>query len=143
MDAGSDPLTAVDFVLPAVCGINVKAPAASILNAVTVSLPLFATYKCFVSGEMANAAGAASTATGLGLVEVDGTNKSAPSVETRKAVTLFVLRFVTYAKNPFEDTAMAEGAETFENGEPGIAARAPLVVLMLYPDTLSESRFAT
>ncbi len=95
MDAGSAPLTARGFVLPAVGDIIVKAPAISILNAVTVSLPLFATYRCFVSGEMANAAGAASTAAGLGLVEVDGTNKSAPSVETLNAVTLFVLLFVT------------------------------------------------
>ena len=38
---------------------------------------------------------------------------------------------------------MAEGPETLENGEPGIAARIPLVALMLYPDTLSEPLFAT
>ncbi len=38
---------------------------------------------------------------------------------------------------------MAEGAETFENGEPGIAVRVPLVALMLYPDTLSEPLFVT
>lgn len=143
MDAGSAPLTAIGFVLPVVGGIGVKAPAASILNAVTVSLPLFATYRCFVSEEIASAPGAASTAAGLGLAGVGGTNKSAPSVETLNAVTLFVLLFATYAKNPFDDTAMAEGAETFENGEPGIAARVPLVALMLYPDTLSEPLFVT
>ena len=38
---------------------------------------------------------------------------------------------------------MAEGPETFENGEPGIGARIPLVALMLYPDTLSEPLFET
>jgi hypothetical protein len=38
---------------------------------------------------------------------------------------------------------MAEGRKTFENGEPGIAVRIPLVALMLYPDTLSEPLFAT
>jgi hypothetical protein len=81
MAAGSALLTDTGFGLSAVCGINVKAPAASILNAVTASVPLFATYSRFVSGEMANVPGAPSTRTGLGLDGVDGTNKSAPSVE--------------------------------------------------------------
>ncbi|HEX6726127.1 MAG TPA: hypothetical protein VF078_02150 [Nitrospira sp.] len=44
---------------------------------------------------MANVPGAPSTRTGLGLDGVDGTNKSAPSVEILNAVTLFVLLFVT------------------------------------------------
>ena len=95
MAAGSAPLTDAGFVVPAVCGINVKAPEASMLNAVTLSVPLFPTYTCFVFGAMASAPGAASTGAGLGLDGVVGTDRRAPSVETLNAATVLVLPFVT------------------------------------------------
>jgi hypothetical protein len=92
---------------------------------------------------MAIARGVVPTEAGLGVAGVDSTSNSAPLVPTLKAVTLLAWLFAAYAKNPLDDTAIAEGAETLTNGEPGIAERVPLVALMLYPDTLSDPLFAT
>jgi 3-oxoacyl-ACP reductase-like protein len=66
---------------------------------------------------MASARGDVPTEAGLGAAGVESPSNNAPSVPILKAVTLLARLLAAYAKKPFDDMAIAEGAETLTNGD--------------------------
>jgi hypothetical protein len=87
---GAVPPDEIGFRVGLLCGMSVSSPPDPMANAVTVSEPLFATYRNSVSGESVAAAGFRPTGAGLGFVGVDVTESSAPLVPTRNAVTVLL-----------------------------------------------------